>query len=107
MRSTTSPVSAVWCSLWRTGLCGSVVWRKVYPLERLRAKHSNGNNVAVIKEGMNFLGLPAGRVREPIGELDDADRRELVLILNKWGQLEGETTSRVKGRLGLTREPSQ
>jgi 4-hydroxy-tetrahydrodipicolinate synthase len=83
------------------------VWRDVYPLERLRAKHSNGNNVAVIKEGMNLLGLPAGRVREPLGELDEADRRELIWILKKWGQLEEETTSRVKGRLGRTREPSQ
>jgi hypothetical protein len=56
---------------------------------------------------MNLLGLPAGRVREPLGELDEADRRELIWILKKWGQLEEETTSRVKGRLGRTREPSQ
>ncbi len=83
------------------------VWGEVAPMERLRAKNHNGNNVSVIKEGMNLAGLPAGLPREPLGELDEADRRELVRILRKWGRLKGETTSRVRGRLGWTREASQ
>lgn len=62
------------------------VWREVAPLERLRAKDHSGYNVSVIKEGMNLLGLPAGRVREPGGELDGADRQELVRILRAWGK---------------------
>jgi 4-hydroxy-tetrahydrodipicolinate synthase len=62
------------------------VWREVAPLERLRAKNHSGNNVTAIKEGMNLVGLPAGRVREPLGELDEADRRELVRILRAWGK---------------------
>jgi len=64
------------------------VWRRVAPLERLRARNHNANNVSVIKEGMNLAGLPAGLVREPLGELDEADRRELIQILRSWGKLE-------------------
>lgn len=64
------------------------VWRQVAPIERLRAKKHNGNNVSVIKEGMNLAGLPAGQVREPLGELDDTDRQELIEILRSWGKLE-------------------
>jgi 4-hydroxy-tetrahydrodipicolinate synthase len=62
------------------------VWRHVAPIEKLRAKNHNGNNVSVIKEGMNFAGLPAGLVREPLGELDEADRQELIQILRSWGK---------------------
>ena len=64
------------------------VWRRVAPLERLRARNHNANNVSVIKEGMNLVGLPAGLVREPLGALGEADRRELVEILRSWGKLE-------------------
>ena len=64
------------------------VWRQVAQIERLRAKKHNGNNVSVIKEGMNLAGLPAGQVREPLGELDDTDRQELIQILRSWGKLE-------------------
>jgi len=64
------------------------VWREAAPLERLRAKNHSGNNVTMIKEGMNLVGLPAGRVREPLGELDEADRRELVRILRAWEKYE-------------------
>jgi 4-hydroxy-tetrahydrodipicolinate synthase len=63
------------------------VWRHVAPIERLRARNHNGNNVSVIKEGMNLAGLPAGLVREPLGELDEADRQELTQILRSWGKL--------------------
>jgi len=62
------------------------VWRHVAPIEKLRAKNHNGNNVSVIKEGMNLAGLPAGLVREPLGELDEADRQELIQILRSWGK---------------------
>ena len=44
------------------------VWKEVAPLEKLRAGHYGGNNVTVIKEAMNLLGLPSGYVREPVGE---------------------------------------
>jgi 4-hydroxy-tetrahydrodipicolinate synthase len=63
------------------------VWNEVAPLEKLRASHLSGNNVAVIKEAMNLLGLPGGYVREPVGELNEADRQELVRILKSWGKI--------------------
>ena len=74
----------------RRGDAGAVraVWRRVAPIERLRAKNHNANNVSVIKEGMNLAGLPAGLVREPLGKLDEADRQELIQILRSWGKLE-------------------
>ena len=63
------------------------VWKEVAPLERLRASHHGGNNVTVIKEAMNLLGLPGGYVREPVGELNEIDRQELVRILKTWGKV--------------------
>lgn len=63
------------------------VWKEILPLEKLRAKHHDGNNVTVIKEGMNLMGLPGGWVREPISELDEGDRQELVQILKAWDKI--------------------
>jgi dihydrodipicolinate synthase/N-acetylneuraminate lyase len=57
------------------------------PLEKLRAGHHSGNNVTVIKEAMNLLGLPGGYVREPVGELTEADRQEMVRILKTWDKI--------------------
>ena len=73
----------------RRGDAASVraVWRDVAPMERLRAKNRNGNSVSAIKEAMNLAGLPAGVAREPLGELDEADRQELIQILRSWGKL--------------------
>jgi 4-hydroxy-tetrahydrodipicolinate synthase len=63
------------------------VWKEVAPLEKLRASHHSGNNVTVIKEAMNLLGLPGGYVREPVGKLNEADRQELVRILKTWNKI--------------------
>jgi 4-hydroxy-tetrahydrodipicolinate synthase len=63
------------------------IWTEVSPLERLRSRHHDGNNVSVIKEGMNLIGLPGGRVREPISELNETDRQELIQILKAWKKI--------------------
>jgi len=63
------------------------LWRRVAPMEKLRAKNHSANNVSVIKEAMSLAGLPAGRVRPPLAELDEADRRDLIQILQSWGKL--------------------
>jgi 4-hydroxy-tetrahydrodipicolinate synthase len=63
------------------------VWKEIAPLEKLRTSHHSGNNVTVIKEAMNLLGLPGGYVRERVGELNEADRQELVRILKAWGKI--------------------
>ena len=84
----------------RRGDAASVraVWRDVAPMERLRAKNRNGNSVSAIKEAMNLAGLPAGVAREPLGELNEADRQELIQILRSWGRL-GQNASCSKGSI--------
>ncbi|MGM7720758.1 dihydrodipicolinate synthase family protein [Metabacillus sp. Hm71] len=61
------------------------VWREVVPFENLRAKYNNGNNVVVIKEAMEQIGLNAGITRQPVSKLKENDREELRSILNSWG----------------------
>jgi 4-hydroxy-tetrahydrodipicolinate synthase len=63
------------------------LWKEVAPLEKLRASHHSSNNVTVIKEAMNLLGLQGGYVKEPVGELNEADREELVRILRTWNKI--------------------
>lgn len=63
------------------------VWKEVLPFEDLRAKYNNGNNVVVIKEAMNQLGMDAGVTREPVDPLNAQDREEVTNILKGWGLL--------------------
>lgn len=60
------------------------VWNEVLPFEDLRAKYNNGNNVVVIKEAMEQLGLTAGVTREPVDPLDDNDKKEVAALLKSW-----------------------
>lgn len=64
-------------TVWRT-------WKEVLPFEDLRAKYNNGNNVVVIKEAMEQLGLTAGVTREPVDPLDDNDKQEVAALLESW-----------------------
>lgn len=65
------------------------IWSKVVPFENLRAKYRAGNNVAVVKEAMNQLGLSGGATREPVDPLDEADRQAVSDILKSWGKCNG------------------
>ncbi|MFB5663641.1 dihydrodipicolinate synthase family protein [Alteribacillus sp. HJP-4] len=67
-----------WDSVWN-------IWYQVVPFEDLRAKNNNGNNVVVIKEAMEALGFPAGKTREPVAPLDEADHNAVLELLEKWG----------------------
>lgn len=60
------------------------VWNEVLPFEDLRAKYNNGNNVVVIKEAMEQLGLTAGVTREPVDPLDEQDKQEVAELLESW-----------------------
>lgn len=63
------------------------VWRAAEPFERLRARHGNGNNVPVVKEAMELLGVIAGSVRPPLSPLGRDDRAELERLmptLERW-----------------------
>ncbi|MBM3802259.1 MAG: hypothetical protein FJW26_08085 [Acidimicrobiia bacterium] len=57
-----------------------LVVEKVAPIARLRAKRK-GYAIAVLKEAMNLLGLPAGPCRLPLTPLEPEDRQELTAIL--------------------------
>ena len=55
------------------------------PIEDLRARHSDANNVAVIKAALDVLGLAGGRSRPPLGDLRAEDRLELEVIMDGLG----------------------
>ncbi|MFD1849570.1 dihydrodipicolinate synthase family protein [Oceanobacillus bengalensis] len=60
------------------------IWEEVEAFEDLRAMHHNGNNVVVIKEAMEQLGLTAGVTREPVEPLTEHDKALLSELLNRW-----------------------
>ncbi|RCG20189.1 dihydrodipicolinate synthase family protein [Sphaerisporangium album] len=57
------------------------LWARLKPIEDLRARHGNGNNVSVLKEGLAQLGVCRRDVRPPISPLTDAERDEVTAIL--------------------------
>jgi 4-hydroxy-tetrahydrodipicolinate synthase len=65
-------------------------WEETLPFENLRAKYNNGNNVVVVKEAMNQLGLTAGVTREPVDPLDKDHCAEVTKILTSWGLIAQE-----------------
>jgi 4-hydroxy-tetrahydrodipicolinate synthase len=67
-------------------------WEDTLPFENLLAKYNNGNNVIVVKEAMNQIGLTAGVTREPVDPLDEQDKVEVVSILQSWGLLKPQET---------------
>lgn len=60
-------------------------WERIAPFERLRARHSNGNNVPAVKAAMALRGLCGATVRPPLAPLDDADHAELRRVLAELG----------------------
>jgi len=69
-----------WPTVWK-------LWENVLPFENLRAKYNAGNNVVVVKEAMELIGLRAGVTREPVDPLDAPDQEEVSTILRTWGLL--------------------
>lgn len=67
------------------------VWNEVLPFEDLRAKYNNGNNVVVVKEAMEEVGLTAGLTREPVAPLNAEDKQAVKELINSWG-LKKQTT---------------
>jgi 4-hydroxy-tetrahydrodipicolinate synthase len=53
------------------------------PLEALRARRGDANNVAAIKAAMDLLGLAGGDPRPPLSRLEPDDHADLVRILQK------------------------
>ncbi|WP_018922021.1 dihydrodipicolinate synthase family protein [Salsuginibacillus kocurii] len=61
-----------------------MAWEDALAFEELRAKYNNGNNVVVIKETMEQLGMIGGVPREPVGPLNEQDKREVAAIIEGW-----------------------
>ena len=61
------------------------VWRRVKPFEDLRARRSAANNVPVVKEAMEQLGICGRTVRPPISEVPDAEKQEVTALLETLG----------------------
>lgn len=61
------------------------VWLEILPFEELRGKYNNGNNVVVVKEAMELIGLNAGVTREPVAPLNNQDKEELENLVYSWG----------------------
>jgi 4-hydroxy-tetrahydrodipicolinate synthase len=63
------------------------LWRSLAPMEQLRARRFDANNVSALKEALAQRTLCTRMVRPPISELPD-DERELVrAILAEWDAL--------------------
>jgi 5-dehydro-4-deoxyglucarate dehydratase len=57
---------------------------RIQPIFNVRARR-RGYEVTTTKEAMNLLGKPAGRVRPPLAEISDEDRRALRDALREMG----------------------
>jgi 4-hydroxy-tetrahydrodipicolinate synthase len=60
------------------------LWATIAPFERLRSRSSDGYNVAVVKAAMRLLGNPAGPVRPPSSDVDEADETAIAGLLATW-----------------------
>jgi 4-hydroxy-tetrahydrodipicolinate synthase len=56
---------------------------RLRPIEALRARRGDANNVAVIKAAMDLVGLAGGGLRPPLSGLEPADHAELIRILDQ------------------------
>jgi 4-hydroxy-tetrahydrodipicolinate synthase len=56
---------------------------RLRPIEALRARRGDANNVAVIKAAMDLVGLAGGGLRPPLSALEPADHAELIRILEQ------------------------
>ncbi|MEV7968501.1 dihydrodipicolinate synthase family protein [Sphaerisporangium sp. NPDC088356] len=57
------------------------LWQRLKPIEDLRARRGNANNVSVLKEALAQLGLCRRDVRPPISVLPDGERDEVTAVL--------------------------
>lgn len=60
------------------------VWRRVLPMEEMRARRGDANNVSALKEALCQLGLTGHGVRPPISDLPADEQTEVADILKSW-----------------------
>jgi 4-hydroxy-tetrahydrodipicolinate synthase len=61
------------------------VWRRVWPMEEMRARRGDANNVSALKEALAHMGLTSRAVRPPVSDLPPEEQAEVVGILASWG----------------------
>jgi 4-hydroxy-tetrahydrodipicolinate synthase len=60
------------------------LWRRLLPMEDLRARRFDANNVSALKEALAQLGVCGRAVRPPISPLPAGERVEVTAILRDW-----------------------
>ncbi|MDN3295115.1 dihydrodipicolinate synthase family protein [Streptomyces ficellus] len=60
------------------------VWEQIRPFEDLRAADQSANNVTVVKEALQALGLCRRDVRPPSRPLPEASRAEIAEMVGGW-----------------------
>lgn len=60
------------------------LWRSLAPMEQLRARRADANNVSALKEALAQRGLCTRTVRPPISGLPDDERALVRTILAEW-----------------------
>lgn len=68
-------------------------WETLLPMEQIRARHEQANNVSAVKEALSQLGLCGAGVRPPLSPLTDADRQDVRQLLVSWGLLTGSAAT--------------
>jgi 5-dehydro-4-deoxyglucarate dehydratase len=68
------------------GKLNQLMKRYVNPLYALRER-SKGYEVAVMKEAMEMLGMPAGPVRPPLMNCKEADKKDLAELLKAYADM--------------------
>ncbi len=80
------------------------IWHEIVEFEDLREKYNSGNNVVVIKEAMEMIGLKAGPTRAPVAPLGAEDRKRVFNLLKRWGfQIAAQTESSVEDEKIITK----
>jgi 4-hydroxy-tetrahydrodipicolinate synthase len=61
-------------------------------LESIRSMHDDEFNVSAVKAALRALGVPVGRVRPPLREVDTATRRRIRAVAQQMVDKEGSRT---------------
>jgi 4-hydroxy-tetrahydrodipicolinate synthase len=61
------------------------IWDLVRRFEELRAAEGSADNVSVVKEALDQMGLCARDVRPPSREVPEPVKAEVAEILKSWG----------------------
>jgi 4-hydroxy-tetrahydrodipicolinate synthase len=67
------------------------VWKRLRPIEDLRSRYADANNIACLKAGIALCGLAGDAIRPPLRPLPPSEVSELAEILRGWGVLPGAT----------------